>query len=152
MMKNIRGPDELKSIDHIGADLWRAFRNYERAMFDRVAREGYEDISLADSDILVFVGAKGARPANIAIWRRVTKQSVNEQVHSLIKRGYLVMESDPDDKRAKIVRYTKKGIAMARALQKVKHTLNEEVLSFLGATKLDALSKMLGAIERYQFK
>lgn len=102
-------------------------------MYARVAKRGVEDISLPDSDVLVFIGAKGAQLVDIARRRRVSKQAVHEQVHSLVKRGYLTLATDPNDRRARIVRHSKKGRALVDALKTIKAELNETVVAAFGA-------------------
>src|SRR6266496_522273 len=139
--------EEAALVDHIGADLWRAFRAYEKAMFERVAAKGFEDISLADSDVFVFVDSEGTPLNEIAKQRRVTKQSAHEQVHSLVKRGYLVMEQDPNDRRARIVRYTKKGNALVASLKSIKRGLHREVVEALGEKQTKKLRMMLAVVE-----
>jgi DNA-binding MarR family transcriptional regulator len=134
-------------VDHVGVDLWRAFRAYERAMFERVVKDGFEDITVADSDVLVFVGPKGANLNEIARRRGVTKQAVHEQVHGLVERGYLALEVDPKDRRARIARHTNKGRRLTKALREVKNTLHREVAATLGDERLDTLRAMLKQIE-----
>lgn len=135
--------DNSDLVDHIGADLWLSFRAYERAMFQRVSTMGYEDITLPDSDVLVFVGPQGAQLVEIARQRRVSKQAVHEQVHSLVKRGYLTLETDPNDRRARIVRHSEKGRALVEALKTVKSGLHNEVAAAFGDKRLAAFREML---------
>ncbi len=133
-------------VEHIGADLWLAFRAYERAMYLQVAERGFEDISLPDSDVLVFIGPNGAQLVEIARQRRVSKQAVHEQVHSLVKRGYLTLETDPKDRRARIVRHSQKGRALVEALKGIKSSLHIEVADALGDKRLAELKDMLDLI------
>lgn len=137
--------------DHVGADLWLAFRAYERAMYLRVAERGFEDISLPDSDVLVFIGSNGAQLVEIARQRRVSKQAVHEQVHSLVKRGYLTLETDRNDRRARIVRHSHKGRALVEALKDIKSELNETVAAAFGAAEFAdfklALARIRGLLK-----
>ena len=140
---------ELSSglVDHLGADLWRAFRRYELAMFQRVAALGFEDIVVADSDVLVHVSRAGARLADISKLRGATKQAVHERVHSLVSRGYLELRDDPKDKRVKVVCFTKRGTLLVEKLKQVKLALHREVTALLGAKQTAALRSMLAKIE-----
>lgn len=141
--------DNAQLVDHIGTDLWRAFRTYEQAMFDRIAGNGFEDITLPDSDVLVHVGKKGIKLVEIARQRRVSKQSAHEQVHSLVKRGYLVLENDPQDRRARIVKHSKKGQALVTSLKQIKRDLHEEITSLIGPDQLSVLKAILAKIEKF---
>jgi DNA-binding MarR family transcriptional regulator len=135
-------------IEHIGADLWRAFRAYEKAMFERVAAEGFSDIAQADSDVLVFVGPEGASLTDIARQRRVSKQAVHEQVHGLVDRNYLTLETDPADRRVRRVRYTAKGEALVAALRRVKRQLHKEMTLALGFEAMADLRAHLAKLEQ----
>ncbi|MEM8749175.1 MAG: MarR family winged helix-turn-helix transcriptional regulator [Pseudomonadota bacterium] len=139
--------DNALLVDHIGADLWRAFRAYEAVMYAQVDALGFPDISVADSEILVLIGGRGARLVDIARARRVSKQAAHEQIQSLVRRGYLQTEPDPTDRRAKRVSYTQKGLAFAMALAGVKRDVHQRVLKTLGPTQLAELRALLGKID-----
>lgn len=134
-------------IDHVGVDLWRAFRSYELAMFERVAERGFDDIVVADSDVLIHIAIPGTRLADIAKRRGLSKQSVHERVHSLVARGYLHLVDDPEDRRSKIVRFTARGAKMIDALKDVKRGLHEEIQAVIGIRRMTVLRTSLGVIE-----
>lgn len=142
-----RRSDPATPADHIGVDLWRAFRTYERAMYERVAAIGFPDIAVADSDVLIHVSATGTRLADIAKSHNLTKQSIHERVHSLIGRGYLALSADPHDKRVKVVQLTERGLKLTMALTKVKQGLHREALAALGAADMAKLREMLATID-----
>ncbi|MEM7723968.1 MAG: MarR family winged helix-turn-helix transcriptional regulator [Pseudomonadota bacterium] len=135
-------------VDHIGVDLWVAARAFEQAMFDSVAALGFADVSVADSEILVAIPAKGARMTDVAKSRRVTKQAAQERIKSLIARGYLRTEPDPDDRRAQLLRHTERGRALRHALDTVKRGLHAEIVQTLGPEDVDRLRLALAEIVR----
>lgn len=132
-------------VDHIGVDLWVAARAFEQAMFDRVAALGFADVSVADSEILVAIPAKGARMTDVAKSRRVTKQAAQERIKSLIARGYLAVEPDPEDRRARRLVPTERGASLRAALDEVKRNLQSELLDTLGA---DDMARTRDALRR----
>jgi DNA-binding MarR family transcriptional regulator len=134
-------------IDHVGVDLWRAFRAYEQAMFERVAAGGFDDIVVSDSDVLVHIARSGTRLADIARRMGFSKQAVHERVHSLVVRGYLELMADTEDRRAKVVRLTRRGAQLADALADIKRTLHAEIAEALGERGMKALRKHLLAVE-----
>ena len=134
-------------VDHVGVDLWRAFRSYEQAMFERVAEGGFDDIVVSDSDVLIHIARSGTRLADIAKRMGFSKQAVHERVHSLIARGYLELIADPEDRRAKVVRLTVRGAQLADALAKIKRALHAEIAAALGERGMRTLRKHLAAIE-----
>lgn len=135
--------DTSDLVDHIGVDLWFASLAYEQAMFERVAQNGFADISVADSEILVAIPADGARMTDVARARRVTKQAAQERIKSLIERGYLTAEPDPADKRARRLIPTERGRALRTALAGVKRALHAEVEDALGPQATAQLRQQL---------
>lgn len=79
--------------------------------FEReVAKAGHPDISLAmGSNVMRFLGEEGLRIGHIAERAGVSKQAISQQVSYLEKQGYVVVEPDPADSRAKVVRLTERG-------------------------------------------
>jgi DNA-binding MarR family transcriptional regulator len=138
---------ERAGVDHVGVDLWRAFRSYELAMFERVAASGFGDVVVSDSDVMVHIAPSGTRLAEIARRMGLSKQAIHERVHSLIVRGYLELIADPEDRRAKVVQLTERGARLVNALARVKRALHDEIAAALGEPGLRTLRKNLMAIE-----
>lgn len=132
--------------DHIGVDLWRAFKAYEAAMFEQVAQLGFEDITVADSDVLVQIGEAGASMVQIASARGVSKQAIQGQVKSLALRGYVAVKPDPDDARARRVVHTQKGRELVAAFVDVKLKLHADVEAKLGTERTKNLRNMLAQV------
>ncbi|MEM7709917.1 MAG: MarR family winged helix-turn-helix transcriptional regulator [Pseudomonadota bacterium] len=134
------------SIDHIGVDLWQASRAFEEAMFEALVAKGYDDVTTADGDVLVYVGPDGTRSTAIAKSRRITKQAATEQVQRLVRRGYLELRPDPADGRARLVVLTDRGEAMMLDLVSIKRALNARVTRVLGAQDANRLRQVLGQV------
>ena len=117
-------------------------------MYADLDAEGFADISVADSDILVLIGPGGTRMTTLAVARRVTKQAAHEQVRSLIRRGYLDLSPDPSDGRAKIVRLTDRGDALVALLDQKKMRLHAMVQAQIGTHGLAQLRSLLSEVER----
>lgn len=71
---------------------------------------GYPELSLAiGSNVMRFLGEDGLRIGTIAQLAGVSKQAVSQQVAHLEKHGYVAVEPDPADQRAKVVHLTPRG-------------------------------------------
>ena len=136
-------------VDHIGVPLWLATKAFERAMFDQVRALGFDDVTVADSDLLPYVDIGGTRLSRIAERRGTTKQAAHEAIHGLVRRGYLMLEPDPEDRRAKRVRHTAKGAALLSALQQVKRALQAGIVERLGTAELARLEQVLVTLRRH---
>ena len=58
------------------------------------------------------MGAEGERASSLAARAGITRQSMGEVIRDLVGLGILEMVPDPDDGRAKVVRYTDEGTAL----------------------------------------
>ena len=111
-----------QGLDHIGSVSGMAFRMPLSALlsqalvaftleFERaVADSGHRELSLAlGSNVMRFLGEDGLRIGTIAELAGVSKQAISQQVAYLEKHGYVAVEPDPTDDRAKVVRLTERG-------------------------------------------
>lgn len=75
-----------------------------------MAHAGYPELTLAlGSNVMRFLGQDGLRIGTIAQLAGVSKQAVSQQVGYLERHGYVTVEPDPADQRAKVVHLTQRG-------------------------------------------
>src|SRR4051795_10596018 len=105
-----RGKPDRKPLIALVHDADRAFQ----AHMVRTAHErGRPDIKPAHNFLFAILGDEGDRAANLAQRAGITRQSMGEVIRDLVDLGILEMVPDPDDRRAKIVRYTPEGKSFA---------------------------------------
>lgn len=77
----------------------------------RLAAAGFPDLSFAlGNNVLRSLNTeRGVRLGSLVESSGVTKQAISQQVAYLQERGYVVVEPDPTDSRAKLVWLTEKG-------------------------------------------
>ena len=132
-----------RQIDHVGVPLWRASTEFTRRMIESVRNMGFEDISLADSELFPYLDIEGTGLSELAERKGVSRQAIHQSVHSLVKRGYLELIPDPDDARTRIARHSEKGLELLEAMQKVKKEIQNDALAALGPGKMKELTGML---------
>jgi DNA-binding MarR family transcriptional regulator len=71
----------------------------------------FSDIRLVHGCVFRYMKDRGLRLTEIAERGNMTKQSAGEVVDDLVELGYVERLPDPDDRRAKIVRFTERGEA-----------------------------------------
>jgi len=71
------------------------------------------------------------------------KQSVNNVVTGLVKKGMVSFKANPKDKREKIILLTKEGRSYLEECLKPENNLNKSVLKNLGKEKVEQLYKLL---------
>lgn len=74
-----------------------------------LAQAGFTDLRPTHGCAFRFIGPEGLRLTDLARLADITKQSAGEIVSDLERSGYVERVPDPADKRAKLIRLTKRG-------------------------------------------
>jgi DNA-binding MarR family transcriptional regulator len=89
-------------------------RMMREEMITAMRARGYEWAQPAHNSVFATLPPEGARSADMAERAGITRQSMGEVIRDLAERGVVEMVPDPSDGRAKIVRFTEQGVAMAQ--------------------------------------
>jgi DNA-binding MarR family transcriptional regulator len=112
-------------------------------LHQRLADEGYEGIRYVHGAVFRFVDADGSRLTTLAERSGLTKQAVGELVNELEERGYVERVTDPDDRRAKIIRLTARGKMAQTAAGRILMDVEQRWSRRLGRDRIDALRQTL---------
>ncbi|WP_144160565.1 MarR family winged helix-turn-helix transcriptional regulator [Paraburkholderia sp. BCC1885] len=129
--------------DSFAPALAAASRALIAAMMAKVASCGFSDMTPAFASLMPLLDATGARPTTLAQRAGITKQAISQLVRELEARGYVEQVPDSTDTRAKIVRLTKRGVAIQAACAKVKHELQSMAIAKLGKSRVSRLHRDL---------
>jgi len=86
-----------------------ADKAFQAHMVRNAHERGRPDIKPAHNFLFAILGDDGDRAANLANRAGITRQSMGEVIRDMVDIGILEMVPDPNDGRAKIVRYTAEG-------------------------------------------
>lgn len=129
---------------NLGYLLFAANDRCLRDKLDILHHGGFGAISDAQLSLFHHLDIDGTRLTTIAARAGLTKQSMIELVNKAEALGYVEREPDPDDKRAKIVRFTPSGaILLAKLLEAVAEA-EARVAAVVGADFLRELKQLLG--------
>src|SRR5918997_1094161 len=82
-----------------------------RKLLARMAEAGYPDIREGYGCVFGFIDMEhGSRLTELAERSGLTKQAIGEAVTELERLGYLTRVPDPEDRRAKIITLTERGL------------------------------------------
>jgi DNA-binding MarR family transcriptional regulator len=109
-------------------------------LYAQIRASGYEDLGRFHVDMFRANIPDGLRPTEVAEQLGITKQSVNQAVRDLEARGYLTLEPDPTDGRARVIRLTAKG-----------HRLHDLAYTFALSAE-QAIARQLGPRRFSEFK
>ena len=104
---------------------------------------GITDVRPTHGCVFRFIHGDGMRLTELASLAGLTKQSVGEIVDDLEGLGYLERYPDPTDKRAKLIRLTKKGLDAQRIGFSLFVKLEEDWAKAFGVDRIAALRSLL---------
>jgi DNA-binding MarR family transcriptional regulator len=117
------------------------------AIHRRIIRDlnsaGFEDLIMPHMALFRFPGPDGVRPGVLAERAGMSKQAMNRLLGSLEDLGYLVRSSAPDEGRARIVRFTKRGHAAYAKAADVLREIEREWRAELGPRDFVELKRLL---------
>jgi DNA-binding MarR family transcriptional regulator len=85
-------------------------------MLARIHAAGHPDVTPAMIALFRFAGVDRRRPGEIAVTARLSKQATNDMLRELERLGYVERHPAPTDGRARIIRLTKRGRALDKAV------------------------------------
>jgi DNA-binding MarR family transcriptional regulator len=125
----------------LGVLLTAAERALAAELESGLREAGYADLRSAHAQVFLALDADGSRLTDLAGRAGMTKQSMGELVRYLEQHGYLDVEPDSRDRRAKVIRPTPRGRSaheasvtlLAESDRRLGERLGEEALSALRA-------------------
>jgi DNA-binding MarR family transcriptional regulator len=127
----------------IGALLRVPAHAIQRRIIEELNAAGFKGLSMPHMAVLRFPSPEGARPGVLAERAGMSKQAMNRLLGSLEDLGYLVRSDAPDEGRARVVHFTRRGrAAYAKALE-VLRDIEGEWSAELGPEDFAKLKELL---------
>ncbi|HWQ02264.1 MAG TPA: MarR family transcriptional regulator [Gaiellaceae bacterium] len=117
-------------------------------MLERLHEHGFTDLDPAHLILLQYPGPQGARPSDLAVRLRMSKQSVNYLLGELERRGYLERKPDPEDLRSKRIHLTDRGRALIPVIRGAVAEVEEQWSRLLGRKRFEQLRGLLAELNR----
>lgn len=140
----IMGNSQFKSSDMlIGALLRVPAEAIHRRIIRELNEAGFKGLSLPHIAVFRYPGPDGVRPSVLAARAGMSKQAMNRLLGALEDLGYLARSDAPDEGRARIVHFTKRGhAAYAKAIE-VLRDIEREWNAELGPRDFAKLKELL---------
>jgi len=129
--------------ENVGRLLLLSFRLFERAFQRHAGDHGFGEIRMSHLPILRNIREEGSRTTEIAELSNLTKQAVGIVTNELEGMRYIKRFPDPMDGRAKLVRFTKKGLDFMAALPTILRDTEKEMGSGIGEENYRHLNQLL---------
>jgi len=127
----------------IGALLRVQAQAIQRRIISELNAAGFEELRVPHMAVLQFPGPDGVRPGLLAERAGMSKQAMNQLLRSLESCGYLVRSNAPDEGRARIVRFTKRGRAAYAKVHDILRDIEREWSTVLGPKRFGELKELL---------
>jgi DNA-binding MarR family transcriptional regulator len=127
----------------IGALLRMPWEAIQRRMLERLHERGFDDLDAAHLNVFGYPGPQGARPSELAVRLRISKQALNYLLGELERLDYLERRADPDDGRSKRVALTARGIAAIGVIREAVAELETTWKRQLGSKRFSELRALL---------
>jgi DNA-binding MarR family transcriptional regulator len=103
----------------VGALLRLAWEEAQAEIQAGVHAAGFEDLRPSHRALLRYPAIDGLRPTQLAFRHGLSKQAINDLLRELEALGYITLEADPDDRRARIVRFTDRGWDIYQTMSRI---------------------------------
>jgi DNA-binding MarR family transcriptional regulator len=127
----------------IGALLRVPAQAIHRRIIKELNAAGFEGLRFPHMAVLQFPGPDGVRPGVLAERAGMSKQAINQLLRSLETLGYLARSDAPDERRARIVRLTKRGRTAYAKIHEILRDIEDEWSAELGAKAFAELKGLL---------
>src|SRR5579863_5677612 len=125
---------QLKTADMlIGALLRVPAHAIHRRIIRELNRAGFDELRLPHIAVLQFPGPDGVSPGTLAERAGMSKQAMNQLLRSLEALGYIVRSASLNERRMRIVRYTKRGRAADAKMHDILRDIEHEWSAELGS-------------------
>jgi DNA-binding MarR family transcriptional regulator len=145
MSRKIPTPDPPVPLKRmlIGALLRVPAQAIHRRIIRELNEAGFDGLSGPHMAVLQFPGPHGVRPGVLAERAGMSKQAMNRLLQSLEGLGYVVRSDDPDEGRARIVRFTRRGRAAYAKILDILRGIEREWSAELGPGEFARLKGLL---------
>lgn len=121
-----------REAPRVGALLRRCWQHVRARIYAGIKAAGYADLNPAHVGMFRFEGLDGRRPSQLAEEMQITKQSVNDLLRHLELNGYLKLETDAGDRRARVIRLTPRGSRLEDTAWEYATRAEQELAAVLG--------------------
>ncbi len=130
----------------IGALLRVPAQAIHRRIINELNAAGFRELRVPHMAVLQFPGPDGVRPGTLAERAGMSKQAMNQLLRSLEGLGYIARSDAPDEARARIIRFTKRGRAAYSKVHDILRDIEREWRAELKPTRFAQFKELLCSV------
>lgn len=138
-----RSPEDSPRIGGLLRLAWQRLRD---RIYIGVRAEGYDGLNPAHLALFRHEALDGWRPTQLARQMQITKQSINDLLRYVERRGYVERRIDLVDSRARLIYLTARGRRLDAAVRAHAWAAERELANALGQGPLQELRDTLSRI------
>lgn len=123
-----------------------AWEQVQDEVYAGVMAAGFLDLRPMHRPAMRHPPIDGLRPSQLAARTNLSKQAANDLLRELEKMGYLRLEPDPSDGRARIIRLTERGWRFQHVSAELARSVGVRWAKTIGQDRFDAFAETLRTI------
>lgn len=147
MVKKLDDEGWPEVLDHVGVRLWQASQRWKRALDQGLVAMGYAWATEARANVIMHVGRFGIRQSELVRRMGLSKQAVQQLLDELAGDGIIERKPDPEDRRGKLIVFTKAGRKLLADANLVKLEIERDYRAVLGDARFEALMRTLKELD-----
>ncbi len=117
-------------------------------VWDGLQAAGFDDVRLVHAPILRNLLMEGLRPSELAEKLVLSRQAVNDLLREFETNGYIRLEPDTEDRRAKRIVLTERGWELYETAAELSRTVGRRWAEQVGPERYAVFEEVLGEIVR----
>lgn len=125
--------------------LLRGFYWFEDSIRNYTRSRGWEDFTHSQSLLLTHVTLGYRQPAEIARRLGISRQAIHVTIQQMVKKNIITLIDDPEDRRNKLVYFTKIGERMRAEALDGMNAIIRDLGARIGAENVRKAAQILGS-------
>jgi DNA-binding MarR family transcriptional regulator len=130
----------------VGSMLRSAWTELIDEVFEELVAAGFDDLRPVHRSILRDLLTSNLRPSELGARLGLSKQAANDLVREFEVKGYITLEPDPDDGRAKRIVATQRGWQASETAQASSNAVGHRWAELVGEERYAVFEEVLRAI------
>jgi DNA-binding MarR family transcriptional regulator len=123
-----------------------ARRTYTVAVRTALFEAGFDDMPQSGGAVIARIARQGRNLRDVAGELAVSKQAASQLVDTLVARGYVERDPDPDDRRRVTIGLTERGRSAAAEIRQAVERVDAELAAKVSADDLARTRVTLGVL------
>jgi DNA-binding MarR family transcriptional regulator len=119
---------------------------YAKVVVARLTEAGFDDLPRNAPYVLGGMAGRGASAADLIRELEVSKQAASQLIDTLVLRGYLAREVNPEDRRRLTISLTDRGLAAASVVRAAVAEVDAQLAEICGPRQIAGLRAGLEAL------